>query len=246
MFRKLTSGMAFDWPAQCAVCRSWPARPVCSDCVTRFGQPETRCETCALPVPEGTLRCGACLTSPSTELDLCLAAVPYAYPWSGLITRFKFAGHAGWARHFAELMRSAPWVDPALEAADGVIPMPLSSARMRQRGFNQAFEMARHLAPEKVRAQWLLRIRDTVPQSSLGRAERQNNVAQAFALDPLQAAQLAGRRLVLVDDVMTSGASLRAAARALRQAGATHITAIVLARTPAPAEQDVQDVNPGA
>jgi predicted amidophosphoribosyltransferase len=74
-------------------------------------------------------------------------------------------------------------------------------------------------------------VRDTPPQRELPLAERLRNVQDAFAVEPLQAAQLRGRRVVLVDDVMTSGASLRAAATVLRQAGAAHITALVVART---------------
>ena len=109
--------------------------------------------------------------------------------------------------------------------------MPLSAARLRQRGFNQALLLARQLAPDKTHAQLLLRIRDTPAQSELKRAERLRNVRGAFAVEPTQLARLKARRVVLVDDVMTSGASLYAAARALRQAEVAHITALVIART---------------
>ena len=118
----------------------------------------------------------------------------------------------------------------ALDAADLVIPMPLSAKRLRERGFNQALQLARHLAPDKTDATLLLRIRHTPPQTDLHRAQRLANVQNAFAIEPLRVQALAGKRLVLVDDVMTSGASLHAAARVLRQAGAAHVTALVLAR----------------
>lgn len=96
-------------------------------------------------------------------------------------------------------------------------------------------ELARRLAPRKVDATLLLRTRETTAQSGLTRAERLRNLRGAFAMEPLRAAAVQGRRIVLVDDVMTSGASLFAAAQVLRTGGAAHITAIVLARTDPPA-----------
>lgn len=217
-------------PAQCAVCRRWPARTLCDACVTRFAQPVERCATCALPVPVGVVRCGACLRAPA-PLDRCIAAVTWGFPWSSGIASFKFAGQPGWAAAWAILMRSAPWAEPALEDAHSVVPMPLSVQRLRERGFNQALEIARRLAPAKTDAHTLLRIRDTAPQRSLDRAGRLLNVRGAFAVEPSRAARVVGRHVLLVDDVMTSGASLHAAAAALRQAGAVRVSALVLART---------------
>lgn len=159
-----------------------------------------------------------------------MAALSYAYPWSSLIVQFKFQSRPGWARAFAALMRSSPWVEPALEQATLVVPMPLSAQRLRTRGFNQALELARQLAPDKTDATLLLRITDNPPQSALKRAERLRNVQHAFAVEPMRAGELAGARVALIDDVMTSGASIGAAATTLRQAGAGHITGIVLAR----------------
>jgi len=230
MFRALIQGLSARLPSQCAVCHAWPAQPVCEDCVARFAQPQPRCRTCALPVPAGVLRCGACLRS-GPPLDACLAAVTYAFPWGQLITRYKFGARPGWSAALALLLRSAPWVEPALEQADLLLPMPLSRQRLQERGFNQALELARHLAPAKADSGLLLRIRHTPPQSSLKRAERLHNVRAAFAVDPLRSAELRDKRVVLLDDVMTSGASLFAAAQTLRQAGAAHITGLVLART---------------
>ncbi len=89
------------------------------------------------------------------------------------------------------LLRSAPWVEPALEQADLVLPMPLAPARLRERGFNQALELARRLAPRKTDATLLLRTRDTPAQSGLARAERLRNLRGAFALEPLRAERCA-------------------------------------------------------
>ena len=230
MFRALLDRVSTALPSQCAVCRAWPAQPLCEACVARFAQPRPRCRGCALPVPAGVERCGACIRE-APPLDLCLAAVPYEYPWSGLITRYKFGASPGWSAALALLLRSTPWAEPALEAADLVLPMPLSRERLRQRGFNQALELARHLAPAKVDATLLLRLRDTPAQSALPRQQRLRNVRGAYGVAAGRGPDLQGRRVLLVDDVMTSGASLYTAAQALRAAGAAHITGLVLART---------------
>ena len=233
MFRGLVKSILRQAPSQCAVCRAWPAYPVCEACVVRFAQPQSRCRLCALPVSGEVKQCGACVRKPP-PLDTCVAAVAYEYPWSGLIVEFKFRARPGWASSFATLLRSTPWVEPALEKATLVVPMPLSAQRLRERGFNQALELARQLAPTKTDHSLLLRILDTPPQSALGRAQRLRNVQHAFAVEPLRANALVGANVVLIDDVMTSGASIYAAAATLRAAGAEHITGIVLARAELP------------
>ncbi len=230
MFRALLQGLHHRLPSQCAVCHSWPSHPVCDACVSAFAQPVPRCRTCALPVPGGMARCGDCVLHPP-PLDQCLAAVTYSYPWSSLVVDFKFHQHPGWARSFATLLLSAPWVEPALEQADLLIPMPLSWQRLRARGFNQTVELAHALDAPKVTQDVLLRVHDTPAQSSLPREERLRSVQGAYAVDPLKTVQLKDKRVVLLDDVMTSGASLFAAARVLREAGAAHITGLVFART---------------
>ena len=237
MFRDLLTRAMTTLPSQCGVCRAWPAQPVCEDCVVRFAQPLARCPTCALHIPQTLAadprRCGECLKSPP-PLDACFAAVSYAYPWSDLIASYKFNGNPGASAFLATLLRSAPWVESALERCDLLLPMPLSHQRLRERGFNQALELARHLARGKTDPSLLRRIRDTPSQRPLTRAERQRNVAGAFSLEPLRAHSVRAQRVVLVDDVMTSGASLFSAAQALREAGADHITALVIARTDDP------------
>jgi ComF family protein len=234
MLRELLQNLSSSLPSQCEVCHAWPAQAVCENCVACFAQPVTRCTTCALPLPlslpDGVAQCGACLRSPP-PLDACLAAVSYAYPWEALIARYKFSGAAGWAGVFAQILCSMPGVEDALDQADLLLPMPLSKERLRERGFNQSLQIARRLAPVKVDAQLLLRIRHSAPQSSLHRNERLRNVEGAFAVEPLRSDLLKNERVVVLDDVMTSGASLHAAARVLRQAGAARITAMVLART---------------
>jgi ComF family protein len=230
MFQQFFEGLAAAVPGQCAVCRAWPAQPVCEACVARFAQPRPRCRRCALPVAHGVAECGRCIAGP-LPLDACHATLSYEYPWSGLVAEYKFGDRPGWAASFATLMRSAPWVEPALEEADLVLPLPLSRERLIERGFNQALVLARALAPAKAKPGLLLRVRHTQPQSELDRKARLQNVKGAFAVEPMRYAAVRGKRVVLVDDVMTSGASLFSAAQALREAGAARVTGLVLART---------------
>ena len=236
LFRGLTriSRSAAVWasqvPSQCAVCHAWPSQRVCNACVARFAQPVARCRRCALQVPAGETECGACILQPPI-FDACVAAVDYAYPWVDALADFKFRADPGWAGTLATLMRSTPWVEPAMEAADRVLPVPLSRERLQERGFNQAALLARHIAGAKMDAALLLRLFATEAQSGLPRSQRLRNLGHAFAVEPTRASALQGQRLVLVDDVMTTGATLNAAAQALRAAGAAHITALVVART---------------
>jgi len=216
-------------PSQCAVCRQWPTALLCEQCVQAFAQPQPRCRTCALPLPTEVDQCGACVREPPA-LDRCLAALPYAYPWAQCIGDFKFRENLGLAHSFATLLRSTPWVEPALEQCDVVLPIPLGPQRLRSRGYNQALVLARALEPHKLRSHWLQRTRDTPEQHLLPRAQRLHALQGAFTMDPLLAPHVQGRHVLMVDDVMTTGATLFEAARQLRRYGASHITGLVLAR----------------
>ncbi|MBK6869468.1 MAG: ComF family protein [Burkholderiales bacterium] len=218
------------WPSQCLICHAWPARTLCADCVARFAAPTRRCDACALPVPAGVTRCGACLREPP-PFDRCRVAVAYAWPWVGCVARFKFQQDPGLAPALAELLAAAPDVADELAQAPLVLPMPLSAERLAERGYNPAQLLAERLAPGRTRPDLLLRVRHGTPQRGLTRAERLRNVRGAFALDARHAGALQAQRVVLVDDVMTTGASLAEAARALRTAGVAHITALAFART---------------
>lgn len=225
------SAWAARLPSQCAVCGGWPAQRLCEACIARFAQPRPRCSTCALPLAGSARQCGHCLRHPPL-LDACIAALDYAYPWAGVLAQFKFRGDPAWAAPLARLMRSTPWAEPAIDAADWLIPVPLSPTRLGERGFNQAERLAHALCAQKASPRLLLRLHSGADQHTLSRVQRLHNLQGAFAVDPLRVDALRGRRAVLVDDVMTTGATLHAAAQVLRQAGVTHLTALVLARAP--------------
>ena len=234
--------MAVHGPSRCAICRQWPSEPLCDTCIAHFAAPRPRCQGCAMPLPDGVAqdrRCGQCLRQPS-PLHRCIAAVDYGWPWREVIGRFKFQEQSGWATPLAWLLRGSPGAEDMLHEADGVLPIPLSKERLAERGYNQSWLLARQLAPDKAEPSLLLRIRHTPPQRTLPRAQRLANLRGALALDPLRVRQVRGQRLVLIDDVMTSGASLHTAAQVLLQAGAAQVSALVLART----GHDGDDGNP--
>jgi ComF family protein len=178
-------------------------------------------------------RCGACLREPA-PWSRAIAALDYGYPWDRLLATLKF--HDGldllpWAgAALATAVRTAP---PA--RVDQVLPVPLSEARLRERGYNQAWELARSVASALALAAHgnvLERRIDTPHQLSLPRAQRAANIRGAFAVTPAGRAAIGGLRLALVDDVLTTGATLAEASRALLAAGAAGVEVWVLARTP--------------
>ncbi|MET0335574.1 MAG: ComF family protein [Rhizobacter sp.] len=222
-------------PSLCAVCRGWGDEAVCAACVARYATPMPRCERCALQVPEGVHTCGSCLKEPP-PFDAACAGVDYAHPWSALITRFKF--HEG-----LELAHAL--VSPLASALtrrggprpDLLLPVPLSTERLRERGYNQGWEAARRLARKTglhADATLLLRVKDSPHQLALPPDERAANVRDVFAVEPLRRAEVQGRSIAVVDDVLTTGATLAEIARVLKQAGAVRVEAWALARTPRP------------
>jgi ComF family protein len=232
-------------PSCCKVCRRWGAALVCEDCLQQFAPLRHRCRTCAVGLLNSSQeRCGGCL-SIGTPLDACHAAVDYAYPWDGLLQRFKYSD-GGDLRAQPELAHSMACVAryvaqrdstfaQALEAAnksDWLIPMALHPMRQRQRGFDQSHVFAKALLPghPRLRTDLLLRIKNTAVQASLARDAREFNVRGAFITSPLSAQDLKDCSITLIDDVTTTQSTLCAAARVLRRAGAREVNALVFAR----------------
>lgn len=219
------------WPQPCAVCRRWQAHRACTDCLARFARRVHRCLRCAMPLAAETPVCGACLRQPPS-VERTIAALHYRAPWDGLIAGFKFHRRPGLAVLLAERLHAAV-IEQRPPGDCIVLPVPLAEERLRERGYNQAWEVARRLA-RRLRltadAQTLLRLHDTPHQVGLSRQQRLANVAQAFAVDPLRRTRVGGRHVAVVDDVMTTGATIEGAARALLQAGAASVQAWVVAR----------------
>jgi len=165
--------------------------------------------------------------------DNCVAAKVYISPWKELISAFKFEGQAGLAYFLGLQMQNTPAIAALVKACDFLVPVPLSAQRLRERGFNQALLLAQQLCAQRCLAQGLIRWRDTAAQSGLSRQERLHNLAHAFMVPPKHAQHVRGSRVVLVDDVMTTGATLKACTQALLSGGVLRVDVVVLARTPA-------------
>jgi ComF family protein len=183
-------------------------------------------------VPENILVCGECLIRPPV-FDAALAAVDYMPPWNHLIGIHKFYAGLDVGTALAERLFDATQRSASPKGL--LLPVPLSANRLRARGFNQSWEIVRRLSQRlgwRADAELLLRIKDTPSQlSQQTRSQRLSQLRGAFAVEPLRRAELQGARVVLIDDVMTSGATMTEAALALRAAGAVHIQAWVVART---------------
>ena len=224
---------AAQLPSLCAICHGWGAQRVCPECVQRFAIARPRCRRCALRVPAGVETCGACLTEPPPYART-VAAVDYDHPWDGLITQFKAHAALDLAAALTERMLEARRES---EMPDLLLPIPLADTRLRERGYNQAWELTRRLGRAlgcPVDAKLLLRVKDTPHQLAFPPEQRAGNVRAAFAIEPRRLHELRGRRVTLVDDVMTTGATIAEATRTLLQAGAREVDAWVIARTPRP------------
>lgn len=216
------------WPARCLLCNAGGAagHDLCVACAASLPWARLACPRCALPLSSTARACGACLRK-APLLDAAHAAFAYRPPLDRLLPRLKFHGDLAAGRLLAGAMAVA-FADVARPQA--LLPVPLARARLRQRGYDQALELARPLARSLGLAllpDGLLRVRDTQAQSRLDAVGRRRNVRGAFAVNRLVALP---PHVALVDDVMTTGATLQAAALALRRAGVLRVDAWVCAR----------------
>lgn len=183
------------------------------------------CPVCALPTTAGEI-CGHCLSHPPV-FTRTTAVFSYMFPVDKLVHGMKYGGQLALASAFAT--RLAGKINPDA-LPDCVIPMPLHPSKLRERGFNQSLLLAAKISRMhklKLLTDACTRVRDTPPQSVLPWKERKKNVRDAFECD----IDLTGKKVALVDDVMTTGASLDALASAIRKCGAIEISSWVVART---------------
>jgi ComF family protein len=210
----------------CLLCQAPSGdRLLCQACERELPSPASACPRCAL-AGSGNAECGACLAHPP-HYDASCAAFVYAYPVDALIQALKYGGQLALAALFAHAL------DRRIGAAgvDLIAPLPLHPARLAERGFNQAAEVAKVLSRVRgvaVDAQLARRVRNTAPQTDLPWRERAANMRGAFACGR----DLSGLRVAVVDDVMTTGATLDEFARTLKESGAARVENWVVARTP--------------
>ncbi len=217
-------------PRRCALCGApgGEGLDLCAACATEIPGNERCCARCALPLATPASTCGRCQRHPP-PWERARVPFRYAFPIDRLETRFKFGGDLA-----AGALLSALWLracTPLPERPAAVIPVPLSLARLRERGFNQALELARPIARAlrmPLLPRLLRRTRHTVPQTGLGHKMRLRNVRGAFAL---ASERPVPEHIALFDDVFTTGATLRECARLLRQGGARRIEVWAIART---------------
>jgi ComF family protein len=211
--RGSASGAAASGAASSILCAA------CDADLPRLAAP--RCPRCALDSPRGEI-CGRCLAE-APRYDATLAALAYRFPADALVQALKFRGELALGGFLADLFGS----HISTYEVDRVIAVPLSAARLRERGYNPAVEIARRILPAKLDLTLCERSRDTPPQMELPLEERRRNVRGAFRCTR----RLAGQTVAVVDDVMTTGATLDEVAGALKAAGATRVVNWVVART---------------
>lgn len=209
---------------------------LCTPCLDELPWLDVQCPVCALPLPVAGPACGQCLQRPPA-FEHVIAPWRYAFPVDSLISRFKHQQKWPFGRLMAELLAQflRYRYDEGLSRPDGLLPVPLSRRRLRQRGFNQAGMLAHWLGQQlqlPVEPHLLQRIHDTPAQQGLDARARRRNLRGAFAL--AGDVPVAGRHLALVDDVLTTGATAQALARLLLDAGARQVDVYCLARTPSP------------
>jgi ComF family protein len=219
-------------PSQCAICRRWPGTRFCADCLARWSQPTSRCSLCARQLAGGARICGACLKQPP-RLSHCIAALDYAYPWQSVIARYKFQADIGLARGLGRLLAAQPAAQQMLNDCDVLLPVPASEQRLRERGFDHTLLLAQAMHPSIPIWHRAVERRHTAqPQHELDRPQRLRHLQKVFDVSPDHRPRIPGKRIALLDDVMTTGATLDALADCLLKAGATGVSALVLCRTP--------------
>lgn len=216
-------------PQRCELCAGHSGSDlVCAACTRELPRIEPACPVCAMPA-SGGVSCGSCLAH-APPFDATTAAYAYAFPVDRLIQAFKYQGRLALADWCADAVVAARSRVP-VPAPAHVVAMPLAAQRQRERGFNQAAEVARAVAARigaTLLERGIGRTRATAPQAALPWSERATNIRGAFACTT----ELTGLAVAVVDDVMTTGATLAEFARTLKAAGAARVENWVVARTP--------------
>jgi ComF family protein len=217
------------WPAHCLVCAEvcGPSeQDLCATCRLTLPWNHAACLRCGLPLALPAAACGRCQRQPP-PLTETRAVFRYEPPLDRLLPRLKFHNDLAAGRLLGRLMADALI---GAERPDALVPLPLHRTRLRSRGFDQSLELAKPLARARcvpLLGDALVRVRDTAPQSRLDAAARRRNLRHAFAV---RTGAALPAHIALIDDVMTTGTTLHAAADALLHAGVARVDAWVCAR----------------
>lgn len=213
----------------CVLCRQ-PGESVCTSCADALPINDHSCRCCALPLPDDAPAqslCADCLTHPAA-FDRIIAPLRYTTPVDDLVSAFKYHHGLPLGRMLSALLADA--VDRKKSRIDLLLPVPAGAARLRERGFNQATEIAQALS-RRLAIPWsashLLRAGSTGQQRVLSRHGRRRNVRGMFSCEGDLPA-----RIAIIDDVVTTGATADEAAHTLKRCGVEHVEVWAIARTP--------------
>ena len=203
---------------------------LCDSCWQKLPWLSNRCASCAIPLETDNSVCGQCLNSPPS-FDRTTAAVCYKAPISSMINRLKHNQDLSCASTLADVFIRN--IDESTQRPDVIIPMPLHWRRQFTRGFNQSDCLARCIGKRlsiQVSTKMLRRVKHSAPQQGLNRKQRLKNLDNCFRARAIET----DVKIALFDDVITTGATMEIAARALKSAGANNVVAWSIARTPEP------------
>jgi ComF family protein len=237
LWRTVDSLIAAICPWRCVCCNSAAnGMEICADCLNDLPWLGNCCSHCGMPLTvTDSLACGGCLAikNDSHSVDLCIAALSYEFPVDRFITGLKYRHKPEFARVLGDLLAiriQEESARPDYRLPDAILPVPLHPLRLLQRGFNQSAEIARWVAKtlQLPRAGRLVRrVRNTPAQAGLSRTARLANMHRAFQLT----APVKGMRIALLDDVITTGATITALAELLKRAGVLEVQVWAAART---------------
>lgn len=238
MNTKVYNWLSFNQINRCLLClgsAAGIAECICTPCLNELPWLGQACRQCALPLPVDELLCDSCQLIPPAFSQV-IAPFRYSFPLDSLIPAFKYQHKLTYGRLLARLMLQAivhHYQEHNQALPDLILPLPLHRARQAQRGYNQALELARPIARQlavPLDRRNLIRQRATTSQQGLDAQQRRHNLQDAFSCRHPE--QLQGKHLALIDDVVTTGTTVKEASRTLLAAGAASVSIWCIARTP--------------
>jgi ComF family protein len=237
LWRTVDSLLAAICPWRCVCCNSAAnGMDICADCLNDLPWLGNCCRRCGMPLTlTDSLTCGGCraITDCSHSVDLCIAALSYEFPVDRFVTALKYRHKPEFARVLGDLLAiriQEQIARPDYRLPDAIVPVPLHPLRLLQRGFNQSAEIARWVTATlqvKRDDHLVRRMRNTPAQAGLSREARLQNMRRAFSLTK----PVTGMRVALLDDVITTGATISALADLFKRAGAMEVQVWATAKT---------------